>query len=197
MRNREVDAYIAKAGPFARPILERVRALFHQACPEVEEKIKWGAPFFDYKGLLGMMAAFKRHATFGLWRQKELTDPLGLFRKGTMAAGKFAEAAQLPADDVLVRYIREAVKLNEAGPARKPKAKPRPPPKAPDYFMAALRKNKKALAAFQAFPPSHKREYLEWVAEAKHEETRERRLATAVAWMSSGKPRNWKYMKRP
>lgn len=196
MKNPAVDAYIAKAAPFARPILERVRKLFHEGCPAIEETIKWGVPSFEYRGMVGGMAAFKQHATFGLWRFAELPDPHGLFKtKSPMGAGKFTDVSQLPPDDVLVGYIREAVKLNESGvkPARPKKAKP--PLKVPAPLMVALRKNKKALATFEAFPPSHKREYVEWIAEAKQEETRERRLATAIEWMARGKSRNWKYEK--
>lgn len=192
-----VDAYIAKAAPFARPILEKIRRLFHQACPEIEEKLKWGCPSFEYKGMVGGFAAFKAHALFGFWRQDVLPDPEGLFKgKGPMASGKLTDVSQLPPDDVLLAYIRRAVKLNEDGPPPRPKSRPKPALKVPDYFLAALRKNKKALTTFEAFPPSHKREYVEWIVEAKQDETRERRLATALEWMAKGKPRNWKYMKK-
>lgn len=190
-----VDAYIAHAAPFARPILEKVRRLFHEACPDIEEQIKWSCPSFEYKGMLGGMAAFKQHATFGFWRQDVLPDPKGLFKsKGPMGA-KVTDVSQLPSNDVLLRYIREAVKLNESGVKPPRPKKTKPPLKVPESFMAALRKNKKALAAFEAFPPSHKREYVEWIVEANQEATRERRIVTAVEWMARGKPRNWKYMK--
>jgi uncharacterized protein YdeI (YjbR/CyaY-like superfamily) len=193
MKNPKVDAYIAKAPPFARPILEKLRRLFHEACPGIEEQIKWGCPSFEYKGMVGGFAAFKAHATFGFWRQDVLPDPRGLFRsKGPMGA-RVTDAAQLPSDAVLLSYIRRAVKLNESGPPPRAKSKPKPPVEVPDDVRAALRKNPKARAAFEAFPPSHRREYVEWIVEAKRDETRRKRLATALEWMAQGKSRNWRY----
>ncbi len=196
MRNAspQVDAYIAKAAPFARPILTKIRKLFHRACPEIEETIKWGCPGFEHHGMLGGMAAFKQHATFGLWRQDALHDPHRLFKSRSPMGARVLDVAQLPPDRVLLSYIRAAAKLNEQGPPARPKPRPRPPVKVPADLAAALRKNRKALSAFEAFPPSHKREYVEWIVEAKLPETRARRLATAIGWMGRGKSRNWKYM---
>jgi hypothetical protein len=194
MKNPRVDAFIAKAPPFAKPILVKLRRLFHRACPSIEEKIKWGFPSFERNGMVGMMAAFKRHATFGFWRRDVLPDPLGLLKDAGSMGMKLTDVSQIPSDAVLLSYIRAAVKLNESGPPPRAKAKPKPPPRVPACFMAALRKNAKALATFNAFPPSHQREYVDWIVEAKQEETRDRRLATAVEWMSKGKSRNWKYM---
>jgi uncharacterized protein YdeI (YjbR/CyaY-like superfamily) len=204
MSNRlpEVDAYIAQAAPFARPILERLRALFHKACPLVQETIKWSFPHFEYHGVLGSMAAFKQHVSFGFWKGKLISDSQGLFRgigKTTMNALRLETLADLPSDKVLLAYIKEAARLNEEGvrlPPAKKKATKKKPLAVPDYFLAALRKNQKALATFESFSPSHKREYVEWITEAKQEATREKRLATAIEWLSEGKPRNWKYMRK-
>jgi uncharacterized protein YdeI (YjbR/CyaY-like superfamily) len=196
----EVHAYIARAADFARPILEKLRALFHKACPQIEETIKWGFPHFEYKGIVGSMAGFKRYVGFGFWKGKLLKDPHKLFGgvgNTAMNACELTNVADLPPDKVLLEYICEAVALNEQGvkvPASK--KKPKPALKVPDYFLAALRKNKKAQAVFEAFSPSNKREYVEWITEAKQEETRAKRLATAIEWMEEGKPRNWKYMKK-
>jgi uncharacterized protein YdeI (YjbR/CyaY-like superfamily) len=193
-----VDAYIAKAAPFARPILKKLRQLFHRACPEIEERIKWGAPSFEYKGMVGGFAAFKQHVSFGFWKGTLLKDPHGIFDGTTdsaMGGIKLTDVSRLPADDILIEYIREAVALNEQG-VKVPKAKTkRKPLEVPDYFLAALQKNKKALAAFESFSPSHQREYVEWITEAKQEATREKRLATALEWLAQGKRRNWKYEK--
>lgn len=196
----EVDAYINKSAEFARPILKKIRALYHKACPQIEETIKWGFPHFEYKGVVGSMAAFKHHAGFGFWKGQLMRDSQKLFSgvgNTSMNAFKLTDVSQLPPDKVLIEYIQEAVELNEKN-IKVPAAKKRAPLKElkiPDYFLAALKKNKKALATFEQFPPSHKKEYVEWVTEAKQEATRERRLATAVKWMAEGKPRNWKYMK--
>jgi hypothetical protein len=193
VKNPRVDSYIAKTAPFARPILEKIRTLFQRACPDIEETIKWGHVSFEHRGMVGGFAAFKQHATFGFWRQDALPDPKGLFRgRGMMASGRLTDVSQLPADKVLLDYIRAAVKLNENGaPPRK--TKPKPPLKVPPYFTAALRKNKKALATFESFAPSCKREYVEWVTEAKRPETRDQRIATSMKWLAEGKKRNWKY----
>jgi uncharacterized protein YdeI (YjbR/CyaY-like superfamily) len=194
----EFDAYIAKSAEFAQPILKKLRRLFHQACPSIEETIKWGFPHFEYRGI-GSMAAFKNHVSFGFWKAKLLSDSHKLLEgvgETSMGGARIKDVSELPSDQVLLAYIREAVALNEQGvrvPAA-PKA-PKAELEIPDYFLAALRKNKKALATFKSFSPSHQREYVEWVTEAKQPATRDKRLATAIEWMAQGKPRNWKYMK--
>ncbi|MCI0637817.1 MAG: YdeI/OmpD-associated family protein [Gemmataceae bacterium] len=196
-KSPEVDAYIAKAADFAKPILQKIRTLFHKACPDMEEEMKWSFPHFVYRGILGSMAAFKQHVSFGFWKGSLLSDPEGLFKKvgdTSMAGHKVTSVADLPADKVLLAYIKEAVQLNEEG-VKAPASRKRPKKalEVPDYFLAALKKNKKALATFEKFSPSHKREYVEWVTEAKQEETRARRLAQAVEWMATGKSRHWQY----
>jgi uncharacterized protein YdeI (YjbR/CyaY-like superfamily) len=192
-----VDAYIDKSAAFAQPILEKLRDLFHKAHPEMREVMKWSFPHFEYKGIVGSMAAFKQHCSFGFWKGKLLKDPHRLF-PGVSSVGmggtKITNLKDLPSDKVLLAYIKEAVALNEDGiKAPKAKKKPKKALVVPDYFMAALRKNKHALAIFEAFSPSHQREYVEWVTEAKQEATRAKRLKQAVEWMAEGKSRNWKY----
>lgn len=195
-KNPEVDAYIAEAEPFARPILKRLRKLFHQACPAIEERLKWGHPSFEHQGIVGGFAAFKDHVNFGFWRHDALPDPHGLFPQDGWLA-KITDASQLPGDGVLLEYIRAAVALNESGPPPRKRAKKAPPAvEAPEDLLAALEADPDALATFERFSPSARREYVEWVLEAKKDETRRSRIATAVEWMAEGKPRNWKYMKK-
>lgn len=195
-KSPEVTAYIAKSAPFAKPIFERLRRLFHAACPAIEEKLKWGCPSFEYKGMVGGFAGFKEHAAFGFWRQDVLPDPEGLFKSRGAFGSKLTGVSELPSDEIILQYIRRAVEMNEKGAPARFKAKPKPPLKVPSYFLAAVRRNPKALATYQAFPPSQKREYVEWVVDAKQEETRTKRLETAVAWMAQGKVRNWKYVRK-
>jgi uncharacterized protein YdeI (YjbR/CyaY-like superfamily) len=196
----DFDAYILKAAPFARPILKKVRALFHQACPGIEETMKWSFPHFEYRGIVGSMAAFKQHATFGFWKASLMNDPCGLLSAdGDTAMGRatFTDVSELPPDNVLLEYIREAVALNEQGvKVAKPKRQKKPEAEVPADLWAALKKNKKALAAFEAFSPSHRREYVEWITEAKQEATRNKRVAQAVEWIAGGKSRNWKYQRK-
>ncbi len=190
-----IDSYIARQADFARPILEHLRAAVHAACPESEETLKWSMPHFLYKGqMLVGMAAFKAHATFGLWRAKEVLGETGAEREAMGQFGRLTSIADLPPDDVLHALIRKAMALTDAGarPARA-KAAPKPAPETPPELEAALSANPSARATFDGFPPSCRREYVEWVAEAKRPETRDKRIAQAVEWMAEGKKRNWKY----
>jgi uncharacterized protein YdeI (YjbR/CyaY-like superfamily) len=190
-----IDSYIERQADFARPILEHLRSAVHAACPEAEETLKWSMPHFLYKGqMLAGMAAFKTHATFGFWRAKEVLGETGAEREAMGQFGRLASVADLPADEVLHALIRKAMALTDSGarPAR-PKAAPKPEPETPPELDAALSANPAARAAFDGFPPSGRREYVEWVAEAKRAETRDKRIAQAVEWMAEGKRRNWKY----
>ncbi len=192
-RDKRVDAYIEKAAPFAQPILRHLRELVHEACPEVEEEIKWSFPNFSYKGMFCGMAAFKQHCAFNFWKGSLI---LGTKEKDGMGGfGKVKSIDDLPPRKVLLGYLKEAKRLNDEGIAKQ-KPKPSKTKKelvVPPYFLTAVKKNQKALAAFEAFSPSHKKEYVEWVTEAKTDETRDRRLATTVEWLAQGKSRNWKY----
>jgi len=196
----EVDAYIDRSPEYSRAILERVRKSFHRACPEIEETIKWGCPHFEYRGIVGSMAAFKKYVSFGFRQGKLLEDPQKLFTvmgKTAMSYRDVVDASELPADRVLVAYIRRAVALNEKRiKAPAPKRKRKPDLEVPAWFIRALKQNKKALATFEAFSASHKREYVEWLTEAKREATRRKRLATTLQWLAEGKPRNWKYLQK-
>jgi uncharacterized protein YdeI (YjbR/CyaY-like superfamily) len=195
----QLDEYIADAPAFARPILEKLRKLFHKACPEIEETMKWGRPFFEHKGIVANMAAFKTYLRWGFWKGKLLKYPAE--KDGTPATkligGRFTDLKQLPPDKVILDLIRQAVALNEQGvkvPATKKPPKPRMV--VPDDLLTALDKNAKAKAAFEAFSPSHQREYVEWITEAKAAETRSKRLATALEWIAEGKSRHWKYARK-
>lgn len=201
--DNRIDAYIAKAQPFAKPILTKLRELIHKGNPEVAETIKWGMPSFDYKGPFCSFAAFKQHAVFGFWKYKLIKDPNGylgeIYNKGGDAMGnlgRMTNIKDLPPDKYVIDFVRQAKKLNDEGikmPA--PPKKPKTELVIPDYFTSALKKNKKAIETFENFSYSCKKEYLQWIAEAKTEETRNKRIKTAVEWMSEGKIRNWKYVR--
>jgi uncharacterized protein YdeI (YjbR/CyaY-like superfamily) len=190
-----IDAYIEKSRPFAQPILKRIRKAVHAACPDAEESIKWGMPAFSYKGPLVGMAAFKAHCALAFWKASLMKSLPPNTRKDAMGQfGRFESIADVPSEAALVKMVKEAAALNDAG-AKVPRAAkaPKPPLKTPSGMLAALKKNGQANAAWQRFPPSHRREYIEWITEAKTDETRDRRLATAVSWIAQGKGRNWKY----
>ncbi|HEY7496947.1 MAG TPA: YdeI/OmpD-associated family protein [Vicinamibacterales bacterium] len=193
-RDKRVDAYIAKSADFAKPILTHLRALVHAACPNVEENIKWGVPAFEYKGPMCGMAAFKQHCTFGFWKYSLLVDDAAA-EDAMGNFGRIASLADLPSDRTLTGYIKKATVLNDNGVKvpRTPTA-PKKPVVVPKDFAAALKKSAAAKKHFDAFSPSAKREYVEWVTEAKTDATRQKRLLTSVEWIKEGKSRNWKYM---
>jgi uncharacterized protein YdeI (YjbR/CyaY-like superfamily) len=193
-RDKRIDAYIADAAPFARPILNHLRTVVHAGCPEVEETMKWSFPHFQYKGLLCSMAAFKQHCAFGFWKGSLLKLDTTKARDAMGQFGRITSRDDLPDDTTLVALVRQAAALNEDGvkaPKRKKSASP--PTQPPADLLAALKRNRKALTTFETFSPSHRREYIEWITEAKMEKTRQHRIETAVEWMAEGKGRNWKY----
>lgn len=200
-RDPRIDAFIARAAPFARPILEHVRALVHRASPEIEETLKWSMPAYTYRGaIVCITGAFKAHCSFIFWHAEmrkiagrdsgKADDAMGVF-------GRIESLADLPSEAKLLRYLKTALQLVETGvPARSAsRGKPKPAPAMPADLKSALKKNAKADATFAKFSPSHRREYIEWINEAKRDETRQKRLATTIEWLAAGKPRNWKYAK--
>ncbi len=200
-KDPHVDAYIAKSADFAKPILIHIRTLVHKACPDVEETMKWSFPHFDYKGMMCSMAGFKQHCTFGFWKASLMSDAKTFTQIGNTAMGHLGQLKSLrdlPSDKVMIAHIKEAAKLNDEGVKlpSKPKSTEKKPLTVPSELTAALKKNKKAKETFDNFSPSHRREYAEWISEAKTEETREKRLATAIEWLVEGKNRNWKYVRK-
>ena len=189
-----IDAYIARAQPFAQPILSHVRERVHAALPDVEETLKWSAPSFTVDGkILLVMAAFKKHAAVNFWRGQELRGDAAS-AEGMGQFGKLTSVAGLPADAELDRLIREAAELAKSAPVpRQVKHAPKVAPEMHPEFAKALSEAPKAKAALDGFPPGARRDYLEWIADAKQEATRIKRIATAVEWLSEGKRRHWKY----
>lgn len=194
VRDPRVDAYIAQSADFARPILEHIRQIVHEVCPDVEETIKWNAPHFQYRGMLCAMAAFKEHCVLRFWKGALVVD-------GDDGAGEFRQlttVTQLPSKKVLAGYVKKAMTLNDLGvkSPERPKANAPREIVVPDDLTRALQGNATARATFEGLSPSHQREYIEWLTEAKTEATRNRRLATTLEWLAEGKSRNWKYQRR-
>lgn len=195
-KDPRIDAYIARSADFAKPILTHIRKMAHIACPDVEETLKWRMPHFLYKGILFAMAGFKQHCTLHFWKGALV---LGKdFQKSEAGMGQFGRItalSDLPSEKILVGYMKRAVELNDAGVKKEP-SQPKTKKKlvVPSYFTAALAKNAKARATFENFSPSHQREYVQWITEAKRDETRAKRIATTLLWLTQGKPRNWKYL---
>jgi uncharacterized protein YdeI (YjbR/CyaY-like superfamily) len=189
-KDPRVDAYIAKANDFAKPILKQIRAALHKGHPAVSETIKWGVPaYVDERGILCMTAAFKQHCAWVFWTgRKPATVEATQLRRIT-------SVKDLPSPRELVAVVKGAA-TRPAPSRRKTVKRAAAPVKVPAYFLAALRRNPKAREAFDAFPPSHRREYIDWIDSAKTDDTRQRRLTTALAWIASGKSRNWKYERR-
>jgi uncharacterized protein YdeI (YjbR/CyaY-like superfamily) len=194
----EVDAYIAGSAEFARPILGKIREAFHAGCPALEERLKWGVPSFEYNGLLGGMAAFKKHVAFGFWKSRLMegfAERFAAAPRASFMGARLESVKDLPPKRVLVAFVRQAVRLNEEAIRDLRAARPSRPSRVavPRDLALALAANARAKRTFEAFPPSAKRDYAEWIVEAKTEATRRRRLDTAVQWLAEGKRRNWKY----
>lgn len=192
-----VDAYIERSADFAKPILKHIRKLVHRAAPEINETMKWSFPHFDYKGMLCSMASFKQHCAFGFWKQS-LMENSDFPEKSAMGSfGRITSLKDLPSDRTIVKLVKDAMKLNDEGLTvkRKPVSKEKRDVAIPEILVSALDSNPKAAETFNGFPYSCKKEYVEWITEAKTEATRDKRLATTLEWLSEGKRRNWKYEK--
>jgi uncharacterized protein YdeI (YjbR/CyaY-like superfamily) len=196
--NPKVDEYIKNAAPFAQPILKHIRELMHKGCPELTETIKWGMPHFDYKGTFASMAAFKEHAVFG-FHKEDLIPGMKQYVKEKEAMGSWGRITSVegvPPDNEIIEFVKVAAKLNEEG-IKSPKRAPKPVVvNMPEDFTKAIQANEKAHEVYKNFSPSNQRDYAEWINEAKTEKTRSERMETAIEWMSEGKPRMWKYMKK-
>lgn len=191
-KNPKVDEYIANSKEFAQPILKKLRDLVHQAHPDIEETIKWGMPIFEYKGILFNMASFKQHCAFGFWKQK-LIKGLDGSEDGMGSLGKLKSLKDLPSDEILLMLMKEAILLNEKG-IQLPKVAPQKKElEVPQELIEALEKHTKAKDVFENFSPSHRKEYIMWIAEAKQEATKQKRIAQTIEWLNEGKKRNWKY----
>ncbi len=200
--NPKVDEYIAKSSDFAKPILEHIRQIVHENVPNVEEKIKWGMPFFDYKGeMLCHIAAFKQHCVIGFWKAALMSDPSLLENaKGETSMGhlgKINSLADLPTDSKLIEYLKEAMVLNDKGlKIVKPKPEKLVELPLPDDFKEKLVENPLAIEYFENRSASFRKEYIVWITDSKTEATRQTRIEQAVEWISEGKSRLWKYEKK-
>lgn len=203
MTDPRIDNYIEKAQPFAQPVMNKLREIIHKACPEVQETIKWGMPSFDYMGPICSFASFKNHCSFGFWKTSLLKNPEKYLQERSAQGGeamgnlgKMTSVKDLPPARVLIDFIRQSMKLNEDGikvEKKKPETKVIP---TPPELKKALDKNTKARFYFDKFSPSQQKEYNVWIADAKSEATRNKRIADAIEWISVGKIRNWKYVKK-
>jgi len=195
-----VDAYIDRSADFAKPILLHIRKLVHAACPDVLETIKWSFPHFDYKGqMMCSMASFKQHCAFGFWKQSLLEDAAFPAEKTAMGSfGRLTSVADLPDDKTMKKIIGDAMKLNDEGVKVKRAfvSKDKKELIVPDVLLKTLAKNKAAADTFNNFPYSCKRDYVDWITEAKTDATRDKRLATTIEWLAEGKRRNWKYERK-
>ncbi|MFO0831642.1 MAG: YdeI/OmpD-associated family protein [Phycisphaerales bacterium] len=195
-RNPAFDDYILAAPEFARPVLTHLRDVVHSACPQVDEQLKWGHPSFEHKGPMCGMAAFKQHCVFGFWKHSLVfADPAAAKQAGVIAQqrGRITSLKDLPSKAVLTRLIKQAAMLNSEGIKVAREKKPKAPLVIPRDLAAAIKANSKAAAQFADFSYSRKKDYAQWITEAKTQPTREKRLATAVEWIAQGKSRNWKY----
>lgn len=202
MKDERIDVYIEKSAEFAQPILNHLREIIHKAVPDIHETMKWSFPHFEYKkSILCSMAAFKQHCSFGFWLGSLMKDTENIMKPigetGMGQFGKIASIGDLPSKEIITQYIYQAVELIDSGAKLEKKAPVQLKELIiPEDLQAALKNNSKAMATFELFSPSNRKEYVEWIAEAKTESTRQKRLETAIEWMSEGKIRHWKYIKK-
>lgn len=199
-QDKRVDAFIASAQPFAKPILRHIRELVHDVCPDVEESIKWGMPAFSYHGTLLIVGSFKEHVAVNFWKGSSIfrDEKPAQEREGMGSLGKIHSLGELPSDRVFSAYLKKAIAYNlehEKSPL-KVQRKRKPDLPVPTYLETALSKNKKARASFDGLTPGRRREYIEWLQEAKTDATRDKRLKQALEWIAEGKGRNWAYETR-
>lgn len=188
-----IDAFIAKAQPFAQPILSHLRDAIHRACPHMAETIKWGRPAFENEGrIVAVLGAFKAHASLTLWKMGEA---IGRGEEGAGRFGQLTSLADLPDDAELIRIIQATASARAESAPPKPKKAPRAELPVPEELAGALAQAAVAKATFDAFSPTNRRDYCEWIAEAKKPETRAARVAQAVEWLAEGKTRHWKYQR--
>jgi uncharacterized protein YdeI (YjbR/CyaY-like superfamily) len=194
-RDKRVDAYIAEAPDFARPILKKLREVVHKAYPDVTETMKWSIPFFTGKKNICQMAAFKEHCAFGFWYGEQVMGKKMGGEEGMGHFGKMRSVKDLPSDRELIACVKRAAELDEAGIKRTQKkpAKAKAELAVPPDLDEALKRHDKARATFEKFSPSHRREYIEWILEAKREETRVKRVQQTIEQLTEGKSRHWKY----
>ena len=197
--NKKVDAYVNKAAGFAQPILQHLRSIVLDTCPEAEEDIKWGTPHYSYKGdHLCMMAGFKNHCSFSLYKAEFMKDEK--ISESVKAGKKFGymdkltSLSDLPAKKILVALIREAMALNAQGVKKVKPATDKPKLLAvPDYFENALQGNPKAKDVFYTKSDAFRKDYLVWITGAKTEDTRQSRIDQSLEWIAEGKKRFWQY----
>lgn len=188
--NKKVDDYIDKALPFARPILRRLRKLVHQACPRIEENIKWGMPYFEYKGIVCHMAAFNQHCAFGFWKAALMKDAQMLITNNGVAmghAGKIKSLEDLPPDREMIKRIKEAVQLNEAGQQLTSAKRNTEKPEWPEVMQKVFYRNQKLERMFLGLPSSHQKEYVDWIKESKDQKTGTQRLKQMEQWIREGR----------
>jgi uncharacterized protein YdeI (YjbR/CyaY-like superfamily) len=196
-KDPRVDVYIAQSADFARPILTQLRAIVHEACPDCVEEMKWSFPHFTYKGMLASMASFTRHCAFGYWKASLVMDEDARRTDAMGHLGRLTSLADLPPRTTLIAWTKKAAALNDAGvTVPRLRKTPRKPLRTPADLHGALKKNTKAAAVFAAFSPTKRRDYIEWITQARDASTRATRLKTAMGWIAQGKSRNWKYEKR-
>jgi uncharacterized protein YdeI (YjbR/CyaY-like superfamily) len=196
-----IDDYIKKSAEFAQPILSHFRKLVHECCPDINETIKWGFPCFEFKGMVCSMTSFKAHCNFNFWKGQELSDKHGVLipvgNTDMMSFDKIKSINDLPDDTIIKDLITQAIELNKKGgdKAQKTKATPKEI-EVPKFILDALKSNTQAEETFHRFSYSHKKEYVEWICEAKKEDTKAKRIETMLEWLTEGKSRNWKYEKK-
>lgn len=196
---KEVNKYISNAPISQQKILSKLREIIHKASLDIEEKIRWSHPHFDYMGKgMCFIQALKERVTFGFWFGDKIYNSPKLSKEAKAiyeTMGNLTDVSQIPSTKLIIEEIHLAMKLIESGNRDVKEKKVKPQLVIPDYLSLRFKKDKTANSSFSKMSPSHQREYVDWIIDAKTDETRENRISTMMSQVKEGKSKNWKYIK--
>jgi hypothetical protein len=187
----QINQYMAELPEWQRRMLVRLRQLIHEAAPEVEEAWRWDKPHFDNAGIMVGLCAFKEHVAVWFHKGALLKDTKKLFEATARTEEKGMRAYKLHEGDKIneaafLDLVKQAVAVNDKGTKLR---EAKPTKKAlvvPEDLEQVLRKDPTAWANWEAFPVGHRRAYVEWVTDARQEETRKRRIAQSLEKIREG-----------
>lgn len=191
--SENITAYIEKATPEFKEVMIALRSVLNNPNFDIKEDWKWGAPNFNNEGMICWLAHFRNHVGMNFFKGTLIKDKYNLFTHYREEKGnrqlKFSDINQIIPEQIEY-YIEEAIKLNQENIKV---VKKEIDTSLPLDLETELNNNPKAKMFFESLAPSYKRDYIEWIEEAKREATRTKRLATTMEWLSEGKKKNWKY----
>ncbi|MCB0792148.1 MAG: DUF1801 domain-containing protein [Flavobacteriales bacterium] len=201
IETERINSHIAEQDEWKRRLMVRLRQLIHQVDPGIEETWRWNGPHFDRNGIMLGMSAHKTCVSIWFHKGALLKDPRRLFEPLEKDEAKGMRVYKLKESDAIdekafTELVKQAVKLNEDG-VKLSEAKPaRKTLVVPPELESVLKKDQHAMTNWEGFSYSKKKDYIEWVTDAKREETRKRRIAQAFQLIRDGLALNERYEKQ-